>query len=95
MGDTTSNTQEGYVMLPPASGGPNVRNLQMLVLQPGGTYVNVVMQVVAVSDPTTGIPVDLDDGGHKARVEGLLRAMVRGLEILADINLMPSERGNF
>lgn len=44
------NSTEGYVQVPPDSTGKQIRNLEVTILQPGGTYATVEMQVVSIAD---------------------------------------------
>jgi hypothetical protein len=49
---------EGFVAVPQnVAGGQNVRQLQFQIAQPGGAYQTVLVEVVALCDSDTGLPL--------------------------------------
>lgn len=96
MADTTQIGQEGFVQLPSdaSNTGKQVRNLVAYVTQPDGTLIPVYMEATVQVDHSTGIAIEnLDEQGWRDEVLRLLRAIARGLERIADEELL-NEAGN-
>jgi hypothetical protein len=74
---------EAFIQVPPnVPGGQDVRQYQLTVLQPGGMYATVLVEAISVVDAVTGRALDLEGQEWRDEVTKLLRAMVKGLEIL-------------
>jgi len=76
---------ESFAQVVPDAGGKRVRMLAITALEPDGTMQTVYMQVAAIIDPISGIPIDVQAGvDFNKQVLRLLRALVKGQQIIAD-----------
>lgn len=74
---------ETFVAVPPnVPGGPNIRQLSLVLLQPDGTLATVLVEAVSIVDAATGVPLDLVGQDWRDEMLKLQRAMVKGLENL-------------
>ena len=77
---------ESFVQVAIDGSGKRVRNVAITAIQADGTTQVVYQQAVSIVDATTGQPFDLmGDAQWKSDVTQLLRAVVRGLAILAEV----------
>lgn len=76
---------ESFVQSPPDGTGKKIRNFQLYALEADGTYVPVQQQAVTLVD---GLGYQIDLSAQNEEIIKLLRAVVTGLSILTDTELL-------
>lgn len=74
--------QESYVGVAPDASGKKIRNLSAYALQSDGTIALVQMQVVALVDAITGLPVSVDSASAFEQMLTLMRQQTALLQTL-------------
>ena len=79
---------EAFIQVSPDSTGKQVRNVTAQVLEPAtGAVSTVYLQVVSLTDDNGNI-INLDTSSRLDEMTRLLTALVRGMEILTETQLM-------